>query len=128
MRFTLPRVTRVLLALLLVVSIIWQVSAARRAGLALDFRKSTLVPWVSLTPQTSWKYPWVYVTATFAEQNLFTLAVAGAWFYFGARYLERAWGEQELARFIAILVVLPNLITAILYLLAYGLTKSNNLL
>lgn len=128
MRFTLPKVTRAILALLVVVSVVWQVSAARRAGLGLDFRKSTLVPWVSLTPQTSWKYPWVYITATFAEQNLFTLGVAAAWFYFGGKYLERAWGEQELGRFIALLTILPTLITSLLYLAAYGLTRSSNLL
>jgi len=135
LRLTVPPLTRALLAALVLTSAAYQLAAYQQhhpaTGIGLlNPSKSTIVPYISLTPQSQslLKHPWTAATATFAEQNLFTLAAAAAALFVGARYLERAWGGAELARFVALLVLAPNVLAAVLYALAYQVSGGRHLL
>ena len=119
LRFNIPPLTRALLALTLVISIIFQVARfelwANRGDP--DF--------LALIPQWSLFYPWVYFTATFAEQNVLTLLVAGATILFGGKYLERAWGSKEFGKFVLLVTLLPNLFASLLYVLWFAVTRED---
>lgn len=114
LRINIPPLTRVLLALTLVTSTIFQV-ARFQLGPTKDF--------LALVPQWSLFYPWAYFTATFAEQNILTLAVAVATILFGGRYLERAWGSKEFGKFVLLGTLLPNFIASLLYVLWFAITR-----
>ena len=119
LRGNIPPLTRVLLALTLVISLVFQI-----ARFQLWAPKGNL-DFLALIPQWSLFYPWVYFTATFAEQNVLTLVVAGATIFFGGRYLERAWGSRELGKFVLLVTLLPNFIAALLYVLWFAITKED---
>ena len=114
LRLNIPPLTRVLLALSLVISISFQI-----------LRFQALPDVLSLTPQFSLFYPWVFLTATFAEQNVFTLVVAVATILFGGRYLERAWGSKEFGKFVLLVTALPNSIASLLYVLWFAITRED---
>lgn len=78
---------------------------------------------VALVPQLTIFYPWVYVTATFAEQNLVTVLIAGATILYGGKYLERAWGSTEFAKFVALVVLVPNVAATIVYVAWYAIMR-----
>ncbi|KAF1924632.1 cytochrome c oxidase subunit I [Didymella exigua CBS 183.55] len=82
------------------------------------------VPFLAIVPGQSLVYPWVVGLATVVEQNLAGLLVNGAALFYGGRYLERAWGGREFAKFIVVVAVLPNVLTLVLYLAAYAVTAS----
>ncbi|KAL8761134.1 MAG: hypothetical protein Q9184_002709 [Pyrenodesmia sp. 2 TL-2023] len=100
-RISIPLLTRVLLALLLVFSISYQ--ALRLGGDRTSGHNLALIPqWAPFTP-------WVYFTATYSEQNVVTILIAGATLLYGGKYLERAWGSLEFGKFILISVKAPML-------------------
>jgi membrane associated rhomboid family serine protease len=80
--------------------------------------------YLSIIPQHSWKLPYTFVTASFVEQNVFGLLVSGLTLFYGGRYLERAWGSREYARFVIIVGVLPNVLVWALYMVLYGVSGS----
>ena len=80
---------------------------------------------LALIPQWSLFYPWVYFTATFAEQNVLTLLVAGATILFGGRYLERAWGSKEFGKFVLLVTLLPNFVASLLYVFWFVITRED---
>ncbi len=114
LRINIPPLTRVLLALTLVTSTIFQI-ARFQLGSSKDF--------LALVPQRSLFYPWAYFTATFAEQNILTLFIAVATILFGGRYLERAWGSKEFGKFVLLGTLLPNFIASLLYVLWFAITR-----
>ncbi|KAL8949198.1 MAG: hypothetical protein Q9222_004675 [Ikaeria aurantiellina] len=93
-RVNIPPLTRVLLVLLIVFSICYQ---GLRYGL--DY---TAGHYLSLVPQWALFTPWVYFTATYSEQNVFTILIAGATIFYGGKYLERAWGSMEFGNLVVI--------------------------
>lgn len=114
LHINIPPLTRVLLALTLVASTIFQI-ARFQLGSPKDF--------LALVPQRSLFYPWAYFTATFAEQNILTLFIAVATILFGGRYLERAWGSKEFGKFVLLGTLLPNFIASLLYVLWFAITR-----
>ncbi|KAL8921554.1 MAG: hypothetical protein Q9208_005708 [Pyrenodesmia sp. 3 TL-2023] len=111
-RISIPPLTRVLLALLLVFSISYQ--ALRLRG------DRTSGHYLALIPQWALFTPWVYFTATYSEQNLVTILIAGATILYGGKYLERAWGSLEFGKFILIVTLLPNLVASLIYVLLFA--------
>ena len=114
LRINIPPLTRVLLALLIPISITHQVTRFIFGGLDQGF--------LAIVPQWSLFYPWVYLTATFAEQNPVTLLIAGATILYGGKYLERAWSSTEFGKFVLLVTVLPNVATTFVYVFWYAIT------
>lgn len=114
-RINIPPATRALLAVLVVVSISHQVTRQLLGG-----------EFFALIPQLTIFYPWVYLTATFAEQNIITLAIAGATVLYGGKYLERAWGSLEFGKFILLVTLAPNVAATIIYVAWYAITRDYN--
>lgn len=84
-------------------------------------------PYLTLIPGTSIIYPWTFVTATLVEQNIFGLSVTGLTLYYGGRYLERAWGSTEYTKFIVLISVLPNVLSFVVYVGLFALTRHASL-
>ena len=63
LRINIPPLTRVLLVLIVVISLVFQVARFELGAAQGD------PDFLALIPQWSLFYPWVYFTATFAEQN-----------------------------------------------------------
>ena len=124
MRINIPPSTRILLIFLIGFSLVYQAASYRARSLGnLNYN---VIPWITLTPQLSVYYPWVYITATLAEQNIITLLIAGTTVFFGGRYLERAWGSREFVKFLFVASLVPNLIAAILYVLAFAISRADS--
>ncbi|KAK9390524.1 eukaryotic integral membrane protein-domain-containing protein [Lipomyces mesembrius] len=133
LRVSLPPLTKATLALSVFVSIIVAIirysayfalsstSPDKRIDLS-----SIYVPYLTIVPAVSIVFPWTFITATFVEQNLFALLIAIATLYYGARYCERVWGTRELAKFLIIVSVIPNVIVFILYILAFVITGNTD--
>ena len=115
LRINIPPLTRVLLALLLAISITHQITRYLFGGLDQGF--------LAIVPQWSLFYPWVYVTATFAEQNVVTLLIAGATVLYAGKYLERAWSSIDFGKFVLLVTVLPNVAATLIYVLWYAITQ-----
>lgn len=81
------------------------------------------VPYLTIVPGKSVIYPWVFALATVVEQNLAGLVINGATLFYGGRYLERAWGEREFAKFILFVAMVPNILSFLLYLAGYVITS-----
>ncbi|KAH0544646.1 hypothetical protein GP486_008501 [Trichoglossum hirsutum] len=131
-RINLPPLTRFLLGFLVGLSVLTgalryrQWNAQHGAG---DNRRepssepsSIVVPLLTIVPQLSLFYPWVFVVATLVEQNLFTLAITAATIFYGGKYLERAWGSPEFAKFVLVVSVVPNLSAFATYILWFAVT------
>lgn len=118
MRINIPPLTRVLLALVLAISIAHQITRYLYGGLDPEL--------LALIPQWSLFYPWVYFTATFAEQNVVTLLIAGATILYGGKYLERAWGSTEFGKFVLLVTVLPNFLATLVYVLWFAITRDES--
>ena len=71
-------------------------------------------------------YPWVYITATFAEQNILTLLVSSATILLGGKYLERAWGSREFGKFVLVVTLIPNVVSAFLYVIWFAITRADD--
>ena len=115
MRINIPPLTRILIGLLLAISVTHQITRY--------IYHTVPVELLALVPQQSVFYPWVYVTATYAEQNVITLLIAGATILYGGKYLERAWGSTEFGKFVLIVTVLPNVASTIVYILWFVVTR-----
>ncbi|KAH7155227.1 eukaryotic integral membrane protein-domain-containing protein [Dactylonectria estremocensis] len=121
-RINLPPVTRILLIGLLAQSLL---SAAIRYRQWTENTK-IVIPYLTLVPQLSIIYPWTFLTTTFVESNIFTLSLAAATLYHGGRYLERAWSSAELAKFIALVALVPNLLTLCVMVICFTLTRNES--
>lgn len=90
--------------------------------------KGNGVPWLTIVPGYSlpW-YPWVFALATVVEQNLLGLIITGLAIFYGGRYLERAWGSHEFTKFMLFVAMIPNVLTWLLYMVGYVLTRSGSI-
>ncbi|KAH6900178.1 eukaryotic integral membrane protein-domain-containing protein [Thelonectria olida] len=121
-RINLPPVTRIILIGLLAQSLL---SAAIRYR---QWSENThiVIPYLTLVPQLSIIYPWTFLTSTFVESNIFTLGIACATLFHGGRYLERAWSSAELAKFLALVSLVPNFLTLCVMVVFFTLTRNEN--
>lgn len=122
LRINLPPVTRALLALIVALTLLYNIARWRLANSDPNAATPTapatrpIVPYLALVPSLSLWYPWTCLTATFVEQNIFTLLINGANVFFGGKYLERAWGSQGFIYVILIATVIPNLLAVPTYI------------
>lgn len=121
-RLNIPPVTRVILIVLIFQSVL---SAAIRYRTWTE-NAHVIIPYMTLVPQLSIIYPWTFITSTLVEGNVFTLAIAGVTLYQGGRYLERAWSSAELAKFLALVSVIPNVLTFLVMIILFTLTRSES--
>lgn len=76
------------------------------------------VPYLTLVPrETPIFYPWVLITSTFVERSILSFIVTFSTILYGGKYCEQIWGSMELARFIGLLCVIPNILTLFVCLL-----------
>jgi membrane associated rhomboid family serine protease len=118
-RINIPPVTRISLVFLVLQSIL---SAAIRYRQWPE-HSEVVIPYITLIPQLSLIYPWTFASTTLVENNIFTLAIAGATLYYGGRYLERAWSSAELAKFLAVTSLIPNFLTFGTLILFFTFTR-----
>ncbi|TGZ79760.1 DUF1751-domain-containing protein [Ascodesmis nigricans] len=81
-----------------------------------------VIPYLSIVPARSILYPWTFVTASLVEQNIFTLSVTLTTLFYCGKYLERAWGSRELAKFLLVVMLIPNFLTFLAYALWFAIS------
>jgi membrane associated rhomboid family serine protease len=121
-RINIPPVTRALLVVLLFQSLLSAAIRYRQWSAQTDI----VIPYLTLVPQLSLIYPWTFLTASLVESNVFTLGIAAATLYYGGRYLERAWSSKELAKFLALAALVPNILTFGVLVVFFTLTRSES--
>ncbi|KAF2263208.1 cytochrome c oxidase subunit I [Lojkania enalia] len=82
------------------------------------------VPYLAIIPGVSIMYPWVFLLATLVEQNVLGLIITGLTLFYGGRYLERAWSSKEFTKFILFVSMIPNLLSFLLYIVGYVLSRN----
>ncbi|OBT74844.1 hypothetical protein VF21_06758 [Pseudogymnoascus sp. 05NY08] len=115
-RLNLPPITRGLLLLLLFQSLL---------SAAVHFQRpigGLVIPYLTLIPSMSLIYPWTFITSTFVETNIFSLAISGLTIWHGGRYLERAWTSREFAKFVGMVALVPNVYTFFSLVVMYAIT------
>lgn len=117
-RFNIPPITRIALITLIGQSLL---SFAIRYGQWTE-SSDIRIQYMTLVPQLSLLYPWVFVTTTLVESNVFTLLISGATLFYGGRYLERAWSSAQFAKFLLIVSLIPNTLCFFLYVFLYAIT------
>ena len=85
-----------------------------------------VVPYLTLVPQLSIVYPWVFLTATLVESNVFTLGITGITIYYGGRYLERAWSSTEFVKFLLIVSFIPNILCFCVLVILFAITADTS--
>lgn len=80
------------------------------------------VPFLTVVPALSLVFPWTFLTATFVEQNIFTLIITLTTLFYGGKYLERAWGSAEFGKFLLVVSLVPNTLTFFIYIAWFALT------
>lgn len=80
------------------------------------------VPFLTVVPALSIVFPWTFLTATFVEQNIFTLFITLATIFYGGKYLERAWGSAEFGKFLLVISLVPNFLTFCFYIAWFAIT------
>lgn len=132
LRFNFPPLTRLLLGALLTLSFLTgairytQWARARVDGSTRDapLLAAIRVPYLTLVPQQSIFYPWVFLTTSFVEQNLLTLVVTAVTILYGGRYLERAWASSELLRFLFLVILASNVIVCTFFVVWFAITRN----
>ncbi|KAN0083635.1 Eukaryotic integral membrane protein (DUF1751) domain containing protein [Elaphomyces granulatus] len=124
-RINLPPATRILLISLLSLSFLYNVARWRLLDNSAPLTSPSpvaLVPYLPLVPSQFFLYPWTLLTATFVEQNIFTVVLNAVTLFYGGKYLERAWGSREFGKFILIVALVPNIVAIPIYLLWWTVT------
>lgn len=118
LRVNIPPATRIFLVALLALSLLYNIARWRQLDTSAGSVQSTpIIPYLTLVPSLFWSYPWTLVTATFVERNIFTVLLNAATVFYGGKYLERAWGSREFSKFIAVVVLIPNVLIIPIYLI-----------
>ncbi|KAI9734804.1 MAG: hypothetical protein M1818_006791 [Claussenomyces sp. TS43310] len=117
-RLNIPPITRILLIGLVTLSTLSAVIRYRQWTKESDI----VVPYISLIPQLSLIYPWTFLSTTLCEGNVFTLGVSGATFYYGGKYLERAWSSIEFAKFLLVVTLIPNVLCFAILVALFAMT------
>lgn len=130
-RINLPPLTRAILALLILMTCL---------NAAIRYRNWTFnpnaslrsrqfyAPYLTLVPGVSIIYPWTILTSMLVEQDVFGFLMSGLTIFYGGRYLERAWGSSEFAKFMVLLALVPNLFCFLIYACAFAINRNTNIL
>ncbi|QKX63360.1 uncharacterized protein TRUGW13939_10530 [Talaromyces rugulosus] len=127
-RINIPPATRILLISQLALSFLYNVARWRQLDVspsATGSQKTPIVPYLTLVPSMFYYYPWSLLTATFVEQNIFTVLLNGATLFYAGKYLERAWSSREFGKFILATALIPNILVIPIYLIWAALTGSS---
>lgn len=121
--YTLPKSTKILLGILLsTTALIFfiKLSLYRSAIVngtdedkQVDFHE-ILVPYLQLIPRYTIFYPWVIITAIFAEISIFSFIISSAILTVSTKYVEKFWGFREVIKFVLILGSFTNLVTVLI--------------
>ncbi|EAW06889.1 rhomboid family protein [Aspergillus clavatus NRRL 1] len=118
LRINIPPATRTCLVSLITLSLLYNIARWRQIDSTGKTPTVTpIVPYLTLVPSKFFFYPWTLLSATFVEQNIFTVLLNAATLFYGGKYLERAWGSREFAKFIVVIAVIPNVVVVFTYLL-----------
>ncbi|KAA8916989.1 hypothetical protein TRICI_000855 [Trichomonascus ciferrii] len=90
--------------------------------------REMFVPYMTLVPGLSIAYPWVIVTSSFIEQSLLAFLTTGLTLAYAGKYCERVWGSNQLAIFLGIQSIVPNIVTWILLYIVYVVTLNEGFL
>ncbi|EHK49054.1 uncharacterized protein TrAtP1_000359 [Trichoderma atroviride] len=121
-RINLPPVTRALLGTLLFQSVLSAAIRYRQWAEDTDI----VIPYLTLIPQLSIAYPWTFLTASLVEGNIFTFGLGAVTLYHGGRYLERAWSSADLAKFLVLVTLVPNVLTFFTMIFFFTLTRDTD--
>lgn len=127
-RFNIPPLTRGLFLALILLTLLNAVLIPGGAGFKPITRIGNGTPYLSLIPGISYRFPWTFATASLVEQNIFGLVITGLVIFFGGRYLERAFGSSEYAKFVLFSTVLPNVLAFIFYYFLFLVSRSDKAL
>lgn len=118
LRVNIPPATRVCLVSLLSLSLLYNIARWRQLDTTPGTVQVTpIIPYLTLVPSLVFYYPWSLLSATFVEQNIFTVLLNAATIFYGGKYLERAWGSREFSKFIAAITLIPNVAIIPIYLI-----------
>ncbi|KAL2001474.1 hypothetical protein VTN02DRAFT_1710 [Thermoascus thermophilus] len=118
LRVNLPPATRVLLISLLCLSFLYNLARWRQLDHTAGKPNTTpIIPYLTLVPTRIIIYPWTLLTATFVEQNIFTVILNAATLFYGGKYLERAWGSREFGKLILVVSLASNAVAVLVYLI-----------
>ncbi|GLI75903.1 hypothetical protein PoHVEF18_004169 [Penicillium ochrochloron] len=127
LRVNIPPATRAVLISLLALSLLYNIARWRQLDTSAgSVQTSPIIPYLTLVPSLFYYYPWTLLTATFVEQNIFTVALNAATIFYGGKYLERAWGSREFSKFIIAVAVIPNVVIVPFYLIWGALGGSSS--
>jgi len=116
LQVNIPPATRIFLVSLLALSFLYNIARWRQLDTSAGSVQSTpIIPYLTLVPSFFYYYPWTLLTATFVEQNIFTVILNAATIFYGGKYLERAWGSREFSKFIAAVILIPNAVIIPIY-------------
>uniref|UniRef100_A0A060T947 ARAD1D12782p n=1 Tax=Blastobotrys adeninivorans TaxID=409370 RepID=A0A060T947_BLAAD len=87
-----------------------------------------VVPYLTLVPSLSITFPWVVVTSSFIEQSIVGFVITGAFLSMGTRYCERAWGSKDMAVYLAIQSIIPNIVTTFALYVLFAATRDESVL
>lgn len=118
LRVNIPPATRICLVSLLTLSLLYNIARWRQLDTSAGSLQTTpIIPYLTLVPSLFFYYPWTLLTATFVEQNIFTVLLNVATVFYGGKYLERAWGSREFSKFVAAATLIPNAVIIPIYLI-----------
>ncbi|EEH22258.1 hypothetical protein PABG_04469 [Paracoccidioides brasiliensis Pb03] len=120
-RINIPPITRAILSAICALSFLNGVARWRKY----EGSPGAPIPYLTLVPSNFLFYPWTLLTATCLEQNILTVIITGATVLYGGKYLERAWGSREFAKFILVVALMPNVVMVFLYILWAGITSNS---
>lgn len=78
------------------------------------------VPYLTIVPGLSTMYPWVLFTASFVEGNVLSFVFTGSVLLYSGRYCEHIWGMAELARFVGLNTIIPNIVSTLVYMATFS--------
>ncbi|KAI2989060.1 hypothetical protein CBS147344_3389 [Aspergillus niger] len=126
-RVNIPPATRICLISLLTLSLLYNIARWRQLDTTPGAPAITpIIPYLTLVPSQFLFYPWTLLTATLVEQNIFTVLLNAATLFYGGKYLERAWGSREFAKFILAIAVIPNVTIVPLHILGAALKSGSS--
>lgn len=129
LRVNIPPATRFCLVSLITLSLLYNIARWREISATgkTALTAPVVVPYLTLVPSQFFVYPWTLLTATFVEQNIFTVLLNLATLFYGGKYLERAWSSREFAKFIFSIAIIPNVLIVPFYLLWAAIRGSSSI-
>lgn len=115
-----PKSTRILVGSLLTISFFVFVAKVKQYhnlvvenGEEVSFYNMK-IPYLQLIPRTTIFYPWVIVTAIFAEITILSFILSGVILIFSSKYIEKFWGWKEVVRFILVIGSATNFVSVLI--------------